>query len=77
MPRYFFHIQESDQTVIDQEGSELDSLDAVREEAVESARQIMSQNVLIGRPPNGTTFVITTEEGIIVLEFPFKDAIKS
>jgi hypothetical protein len=42
-----------------------------------SAREIMSRAVLIGRPTNGRKFVITNEEGYVLLEFPFEEAICS
>jgi hypothetical protein len=77
MPRYFFHIDDEHELIRDLEGSDLPDLDAVRREATESARQIMSQAVLIGRPANGRKFVITNEEGYVLLEFPFKEAICS
>jgi hypothetical protein len=74
--RYFFHISTGDETLRDDEGSELPDLDAAKKVALRSARQIMSQNVLVGRPSNGRTFVITDEGGTVVFEFPFSDALK-
>jgi hypothetical protein len=55
----------------------LPNLDAVREKAIESARQIMSQGVLDGTLRDGRKFIVTDEAGIVVLEFGFKDAIRS
>ena len=77
MPRYFFNIGQGDEVLRDEEGVDLPNLDAVREEATEAARQIMSQRVLVGDAPDGQKFVITDETGIIVPEFAFKDAIRS
>jgi hypothetical protein len=75
MPRYFFHVKNQTQTIRDKEGIELHGLDAVREEAMEGARQIMSDQVLEGHEPDGREFVITDEEGETVLTFPFKQAL--
>ena len=77
MPRYFFHVDDGQDVTHDDEGIDLPDLDAVREEATESAREIMSQSVLAGGPPNGKKFVVTDEAGIVVLEVAFKDAIRS
>jgi hypothetical protein len=76
MPRYFFHIKDKASTSIDKNGIELDDLDAVREEATESARQMMSEQVLRGQTPDGEEFVVTDEQGQTVLTFPFKEAIR-
>jgi hypothetical protein len=63
MPLYYFHLQSSTKIVHDKEGIELQDLDSVREEAVQSAREIMSQQVLKGDQPNDRTFLIEDAEG--------------
>jgi hypothetical protein len=75
-PATFFHIKDKASTSIDKNGIELDDLDAVREEATESARQMMSEQVLRGQTPDGEEFVVTDEQGQTVLTFPFKEAIR-
>ena len=75
MSRYFFHIKEGDETIVDEEGEEFDTVESVRKVAVESAREIMSQDVLNGRAPNGRTFVIADETGRTALALPFKEAL--
>jgi len=72
MPRYFFHIKDEVETIRDEEGIEFHNLDAVRGEAMESAREMMSGEVREGHGPDGRTFVITDEQGQTVLTFPFK-----
>ena len=52
MPRYFFNVEDEDHQIKDLEGIELDGLDAVREEALQSARQVMSEDILSGRRPS-------------------------
>ena len=57
MSRYFFHIKEGDETIVDEEGEEFDTVESVRKVAVESAREIMSQDVLVaGRFLTALTF---------------------
>ena len=43
MPRYFFNIVDDDRTIVDSQGVELADLDEVRQEAVTSARELMSE----------------------------------
>ena len=75
MPRYYFHIKNEVETIQDEEGLVLRGLDEVREEATESAREMMSDKVLEGHGPDGRAFVVTDEQGQVVLDFPFKLAI--
>ena len=75
MPRYFFHIQNGTKTLRDSEGVELKNLDEVREEAMESAREIMSERLLNGGPPIERAFIVEDEDGNTVLTFPFKHAL--
>jgi hypothetical protein len=49
MPRYYFHVENGQEIIRDEEGIDLSDLDAVREEATTAARQIMSQSVLVHR----------------------------
>jgi len=75
MQRYYFHIEDGGDTIVDREGIELADLDAAREEAVAAARQIMSNDVLRGRTADGRRFVITVDGGTIVAEIPFRATI--
>jgi hypothetical protein len=76
MTRFYFHIKDKKKTVIDDIGIELQDLDAVREEAILSAREVMSQQVLSGKRRDGQSFVVTDDQGDIVLTFPFRLALK-
>ena len=68
MPRYFFHVDDGQDVTHDDDGIHLPDLDAVREEATESAREIMSESVLAVGRRTGKKFVVTDEAGIVVLE---------
>jgi hypothetical protein len=76
MPRYFFNIVDDDRTIVDSQGVELADLDEVRQEAVTSARELMSERVLRGQTPNGRRFVVTDEAGMVIAQIPFKDAME-
>ena len=73
MPRYVFDV--TCDAVTDREGIELDDLEAARNEAGRLARQSMSERILDGHDPNRRTFIVTDEQGQVVLNFPFKLAI--
>jgi hypothetical protein len=76
MPRYFFNIVDDDRTIVDSQGVELADLDEVHQEAVTSARELMSESVLRGQAPNGRRFVVTDQAGMVIAEIPFKDAME-
>jgi hypothetical protein len=46
-------------TTVDPQGVERADLGEVREQAVTSARELMSENVLKGRAPDGRRFIVT------------------
>ena len=75
MPRYYFHIRQGDAVIHDDGGSECRSLEAVRDEALESAREIMSEGVRSGALDENRTFVVKDDKGDIVHELPFEAAI--
>ena len=76
MTRYFFHIKYKAKMIHDEEGVDLQDLDAVRKEAEESARQITSDRLLFGELVEDEAFVVTDEQGETILIFPLKDAIR-
>jgi hypothetical protein len=74
MPRYFFNTRIGDELVADPEGEELRNPDRAWEVAREMIREILKtegvQNGLLS-----ATLEVTDDEGEIVLEFPFAEAI--
>jgi len=72
---YFFHIHTEADHIADLEGIELPDLDAVQEEAVRAARELMADHVLQGQAPDQREFRVADAEGRMVLRFRFKDAI--
>jgi hypothetical protein len=45
MPRYYFHIRDAPGVALDDEGAELTDLDAARDEARASARDLLSERL--------------------------------
>jgi hypothetical protein len=74
MPRYYFNTRIGDELVADPEGEELRSPDRAWEVARAMIREILKtegvQNGLLN-----ATLEVTDDEGEIVLEFPFTEAI--
>jgi hypothetical protein len=76
MNLYFMHIKEGADITFDPEGSRLPSLEAAREMAIESARELMAEAVAHGdRISLARTFEIHDERGRLLLTVPFRDAI--
>lgn len=63
MPRYFFHVHEGTQVSHDREGQILDDLGAARQEAVNTARELVGERLLHGGAVNGRKIEIVDEEG--------------
>lgn len=74
MSRLFLHIDTGD-LVRDLEGADYASVEDARVEAIQAAREIMSQRVLAGRAPDGEKIIIEDENGRVVLVVRFQDAI--
>jgi hypothetical protein len=74
MPRYYFNTRIGDELVADPEGEELRNPDRAWEVARAMIREILKtegvQNGLLN-----ATLEVTDDEGEIVLEFPFTEAI--
>jgi uncharacterized protein DUF6894 len=75
MPRYFFNIVDPDGTIPDTEGSELPDIDAVREEALASAREMIAETIKNGGKVDGRSFRIEDITGAVDLTLAFKDAV--
>lgn len=76
MPRYFFHVRERDQLLLDPEGEDFDNLDIALREASISAREIVAAQVAAGECIHARQFEITTAEGKVLQTVPFRDALK-
>jgi uncharacterized protein DUF6894 len=78
MSLYYLHITDGAALLRDPEGSNLPNLEAARKEAIEGARQLISQAVLTGSPLQmQRAFQIDDADGRTLLSVPFRDAINS
>jgi hypothetical protein len=76
MPRYFFHIRNQDGSLAeDPEGQEFADLTEVEENAMASAKEILAEGLLGGKPVlTGAVFEICDKDKVLLLRFPFSDA---
>ena len=72
MPRYFFHIRNGTRLEKDPDGTEFDTVEQARDDAIKAAREIIAQQILQGEVVKAQLFEITTEDGEIVSTVPFK-----
>ena len=76
MPRFFFGLRHRGTLVPDGDGLVLANLAAVRREALQGARAIMTEAIRTGEPANSRAFEITDEQGEVVRVLAFKDALR-
>ena len=75
MTRFFFHIRDGSVFIEDPDGTELDDLDAARDEALASARDLVAARVKAGLVVDGRHFEITNEAGEILADVPLTSAL--
>jgi hypothetical protein len=73
---YFFDTWDGATIVRDSEGYELPDLDAVREEAVLCARELMSQAIMRGFSVDNHELRVRDESGQRVLTLRYREAIE-
>lgn len=75
MPRYHFHAHDHSGYVMDREGQDLPGLDAAREMALRSAREIMGEDVKGGCLDLRGRIDVADPEERVVLTLSFPDAV--
>jgi hypothetical protein len=76
MAKYYFHIRKVDVLEEAPEPIEVDSSEALEEEAIEAARDILAEGDLIGLDRRLWSFEIVDESGTTVMTLPFSEAIE-
>jgi hypothetical protein len=74
LARYFLHLRDGTDEVLDPEGMEFATMDALRNEVLVSARDIMSADIRRGVLDLRFRIDAETESGELVYTFPFKHA---
>jgi hypothetical protein len=73
--RYFFHLRESGDIVVDEEGRELPGIAAVEAAARVNARSVIAGEARTGKLPLAACIEVHDDQGQRVLELPFRDAV--
>lgn len=76
MPLFFFNVVVGSSIMIDEDGTELPSVAAAREEALKDARGMMGDAVRQGQDISARTIEICDDAGSILEIVSFGDAIK-
>ncbi|RYF01896.1 MAG: hypothetical protein EOO77_32895, partial [Oxalobacteraceae bacterium] len=76
MYRFHLHLHEADTIVHDHVGIMRNDLEAVRQEAVRAARDIMCADLAEGRLVLSSHIEVTDETGEVVLSLSFRDLVE-
>jgi hypothetical protein len=76
MTRFYFHIREGDKLQKDTTGVELPSVEAAREEALASARDILVDEIKHGDALDDRRFEVWDDMGVPHFILPLRDAIR-
>lgn len=76
MPVFYFHVRNGESIEEDPEGIDLPTIEKAEEEAILGAREILAERLLSGDIIDGQSFLITSEDGRVVREVPFKSVLK-
>jgi hypothetical protein len=76
MPKYYFHIRKGDVFEEAVEPIEADGREAVEEEAIEAARDLLAEGDLVGLDRRLWVFEVADESGTTILSMPFSEAIE-
>jgi hypothetical protein len=70
MAKYYFHFREGDRLVADEDGSDFPDLAAARNEAIQAARDILSQAIRFGTAEVPDALVIADQAGQLLDAVP-------
>ena len=75
MTRYFMHLRDGSEQILDPEGLEFASLDALRRAVLIGARDLMTGNIRQGVLDFRFRIDAEDEAGVVVYSLPFKHAV--
>jgi hypothetical protein len=76
LSKYFFHLRDGVDLVLDEEGRECDGLDAAVILALQDARSILSEEVQGGVIDLDRHLDVETADGVIAHRLEFRDAVR-
>jgi hypothetical protein len=75
MPLYHLHLRRTGVRLPDEEGADFPSLEAAREEAILSARDLLATHIRNGRLQIDWSIEIADENDVVVMTVPFREAV--
>ena len=75
MARYFMHLRDGTEQILDPEGLEFASIEAMRKAVLVAARDLMTGDIRDGVIDLRFRIDVETEDGEIVYTLPFKHAV--
>ena len=76
MARYFFHLRDSVDVVLDPDGREFETMDAIAQAALADARSIIGHEAFDGFIKFDQRIEVEDESGTTVYSIEFSDAVK-
>lgn len=76
MPRYFFHIRDSEGISFDEEGVVLLSDEQARAEALQAAREMLAEKILKGELVDGARFEVMRIDGAVIATIPLRSVLR-
>ena len=74
--RYFFHLRSDSEETLDEAGFNFPSLEAAKNEAARSAREMLAELVLNDERIDGLAFDIVDENGLTQATIRFRDLLR-
>lgn len=75
MARYFFHLVDGQETLIDPDGREVADESSLGDLAIRDARAIISHDALAGHVRLNQSIEVRDRKGRLILRLPFRDAV--
>ena len=72
--RYYFHLRNPEELILDEEGSEYSDIEAAREEARASVRELAIEDIRNGKSPRGWRVQISDPDGALLDTVKFEVA---
>lgn len=72
MPRYFFHLRESDGDSPDLEGTVLPNDEQACTEAAQAAKEMLAEKILKNEIVDGAVFEVVRGDGVLVGKIPLR-----
>jgi hypothetical protein len=75
MPRYFFHVRDGDELILDREGLDLPDLESAADECRRLVRAVLNEDQFRALLTPGRKFEVVDELGRLVLIIPFRSVV--